>query len=219
MLCVCRAAQARLGSTARWRRGRASPSPGMSNRKRPFAAVRPGCAVCNSGSSRNANCLAGCSHWQAVGAGQRLGCRGGVRLLSHRALGAGRCSVSSMLASVCAALPAANWGGQALRAQALRALRLLLARPARPQVSAPTCALLEGSDFDRIDDELRAYDEQRETVIKRSRDIGKVAKQVGTDCCALGGAGSPPQTQLPGPVAVPGRPTVPPHSLPCQPPR
>ena len=33
------------------------------------------------------------------------------------------------------------------------------------------------SDFERIDSELRAYDEKREQVIKRSRDIGKLSKQ------------------------------------------
>ncbi|GAB4820549.1 hypothetical protein N2152v2_007595 [Parachlorella kessleri] len=38
-------------------------------------------------------------------------------------------------------------------------------------------SLLETSDFDSLYEELKAYDEQRELVIKRSRDIGKLSKQ------------------------------------------
>lgn len=34
------------------------------------------------------------------------------------------------------------------------------------------------ADFERIDAELREYDAKRETVIKKSRDIQKAAKQV-----------------------------------------
>ncbi|KAL4457974.1 hypothetical protein ABPG75_012839 [Micractinium tetrahymenae] len=37
--------------------------------------------------------------------------------------------------------------------------------------------MLDISDFERIDGELRAYDEKREQVIKRSRDIQKLSKQ------------------------------------------
>lgn len=43
----------------------------------------------------------------------------------------------------------------------------------------PGTAALPRSDFERIDGELRAYDEKRENVIKRSRDIQKLSKQVG----------------------------------------
>ena len=39
---------------------------------------------------------------------------------------------------------------------------------------APPCL---HSDFDRIDEEMRAYDEKREVEIKRSRDIQKLSKQ------------------------------------------
>lgn len=41
-------------------------------------------------------------------------------------------------------------------------------------------------DFDRIDGELRAYDEKREQVIKRSRDIQKLSKQV-SGCASVAG--------------------------------
>ena len=44
--------------------------------------------------------------------------------------------------------------------------------PCRPLLPSPAC-----SDFDRIDEEMRAYDEKREVVIKRSRDIQKLSKQ------------------------------------------
>lgn len=37
--------------------------------------------------------------------------------------------------------------------------------------------MLDTSDFERIDAQLRAYDEKREQVIKRSRDIQKLSKQ------------------------------------------
>lgn len=42
---------------------------------------------------------------------------------------------------------------------------------ALPRVCPP------GSEFARIEGEMRAYDEKRETVIKRSRNIQKLAKQ------------------------------------------
>lgn len=63
-----------------------------------------------------------------------------------------------------------------------------------------------GSDFERIDSELRAYDEKREQVIKRSRDIQKLSKQVR----AAGGAGwlratCGPAGHGPAPICAPRR--------------
>ena len=55
----------------------------------------------------------------------------------------------------------------------------LLTAPA----TLPGTAALPRSDFERIDGELRAYDEKRENVIKRSRDIQKLSKQVGCMQC------------------------------------
>lgn len=37
--------------------------------------------------------------------------------------------------------------------------------------------MIDQNDFAKINDEMQAYDEQREEVIKKSRDIGKLAKQ------------------------------------------
>lgn len=49
-------------------------------------------------------------------------------------------------------------------------------RPAKPHAEHGTPGLLI-ADFDSMIEELQAYDEQREQVIKRSRDIQKLSKQ------------------------------------------
>lgn len=56
------------------------------------------------------------------------------------------------------------------------------------------------SDFERIDAQLRAYDEKREQVIKRSRDIQKLSKQVRAAGKAQLAAG---RLQAPRPEAAP----------------
>lgn len=43
--------------------------------------------------------------------------------------------------------------------------------------SGPNSDMLDQADFERIDNDMRAYDETREKVIKRSRDIQKLSKQ------------------------------------------
>ena len=65
------------------------------------------------------------------------------------------------------------------------------------------------SDFERIERELRQYDERRETVIKQSRDIQKMSKQARSH--TRGGGGERTMSAL-LPVR---RPTRQPSSLAC----
>lgn len=59
------------------------------------------------------------------------------------------------------------------------ALRMATPPPAKRQrhITMAATNMLDTSDFDRIEGEMRAYDEKREQVVKRSRDIQKLSKQ------------------------------------------